>query len=61
VLDTSFCPVLSSCVCPTDPAHEREMGERRRAVKAAMEHAWSNYVEYAWGQGTVLLLSWCTR
>jgi hypothetical protein len=42
---------------PTDPAHERAMGERRRAVKAAMEHAWSNYVEHAWGHG--MLLWWC--
>jgi len=55
-------PKLAAGVRPgeqprTDPAHEREMGERRRAVKAAMEHAWSNYVEHAWGHDELRPLS----
>jgi len=33
-----------------ETAREREVADRRRAVKAAMEHAWGNYVKYAWGQ-----------
>jgi mannosyl-oligosaccharide alpha-1,2-mannosidase len=34
---------------PADPARDRVIAERRRAVKGAMEHAWGNYVEHAWG------------